>query len=201
MHPSFGEVEFLAGSPNRIAVLEAVTTEPRTRDELKERTGLSHVALSRALSDLEERAWLLRTGHQYAPTPLGEVVTVEFRRLLDNLEAADALGDVLRWLPMEAFGFDLRRLRDATITRPTEADHTASVRYAVALIREAERFRAVATGVGYEVIEALYDRTVEQGRPAEVVIDAAAVEYLRGDEELRPLFREILETEGASVYQ
>lgn len=70
MHPSFGEVEFLAGSPNRIEVLEAVTGEPRTRDELKARTGLSRVALSRALSDLEDRDWLVRTGHHYAPTPL-----------------------------------------------------------------------------------------------------------------------------------
>lgn len=201
MHPSFGEVEFLAGSPNRIAVLEAVTAEPRTRDELKTLTGLSRVALSRALSDLEDRDWLVRASHHYETTPLGAVVAAEFTTLLDNLDAAAELEAVLGWLPTGEFGFDLRRLQGATVTTSTESDHTASIRYAVDIIREAERFRVVATGVAYEIIEALHERTVGESRPIELVLDASAFDYLRDDAELGPPFQEVLAAEGSEVFQ
>lgn len=201
MHPSFGAVEFLAGSSNRFDVLAAVSVEPRTRADLKELTGLSRVALSRGLSGLEDRNWIVRVGDHYEATSIGAVVADEFETLLDNIDVAAELEGTLEWLPTGEFGFDLRHLRDATVTSPTAQDHTRSVRYAVERIREADRFRAIARGIAYEVIEAQHERTVENGLPTELVIGADAIDYLRSDGELGPLFREFLESDVTDVFR
>lgn len=141
------DVEFLVRSTNRLDVLDAIRTAPRSRDELREDTDVSRVTLSRILADFEDRRWIARRNGHYESTPEGTVVAAEVGRLFGNLAAVDALGPTLRWLPTERFDFELGRLAGAEVMVPDGHDLTAQIRWVSGRIAEANRVRAVATWV------------------------------------------------------
>lgn len=85
-HKAHDDVEFLANSWNRFEVLDAVAESPRTRTELKELTNVSRVTLSRVLSDLEDRGWIVRETDRFEATNNGAVVAAAVSRLLDRLK-------------------------------------------------------------------------------------------------------------------
>ena len=67
-------IEFLARSPHRVGVLEALADGPTDRRDLTETTGASSPTVGRILADFEDRQWLVRDGPTYALTALGEYV-------------------------------------------------------------------------------------------------------------------------------
>ncbi|MFC6725411.1 helix-turn-helix domain-containing protein, partial [Halobium palmae] len=116
---AFATVAFLAGSPNRVAVLETLAeTGPSERRDVVEALDVSRVTAGRVLDALLERGWVERDGRTYETTAAGEVVVDEFGALLDTVEAMDRVAEVLPWLP-EDFDVDARRLADARVTVPT----------------------------------------------------------------------------------
>lgn len=193
------DVEFLARSDSRVAVLDLVRTAPRSRDDLKEATAVSRVTLSRILREFEERGWLARRDGEYEATPRGAFVAAEFTRLLDDVEAANDLDGALRWLPTEAFGFPLGCIADAEIVTPSRSDHTAAIRRVSAAVDRAEWVHGTATGVSREVIDALRDLTVERGGSLRMVLGPEAVEVIRTDAGLRHRFHEVLDAGDAAI--
>jgi predicted transcriptional regulator len=193
------DVEFLAGSPTRVTVLALVGSGPRTRDDLKSATDVSRVTLSRILSELEDRNWIVRSDGRYEATPLGEYIADDFTQLLANVETAGSLEAELDWLPTDRFGFDLHCLRDAEIVTPSQHDHTAAVRRVADAARNAEWVRSTATGLSMAVVQALRDVVVERDGPVELVLAPTAIDIIRTDAGLRPLCRELLEAAPGSV--
>lgn len=201
MSSALEEVEFLAGSPNRVRVLDLIRAAPRTRDDLKEATDVSRVTLSRILGELEDRNWIERPNHQYKATPRGRFVAGEFTQLLGNLEAAEDLDDILWWLPTDQFGFDLDCLRDAEVSVQSRSDHTAAIRHVAALVDGAAHVRGIATGVSREVIDAFWDLTVTRDGRLDLVLEEFAIDIVRTDAGLRQRFRELMESGQATVYR
>lgn len=78
---------FLVGSWNRFGVLSALATRPRTRDDLVELTETSRPTLSRILSDLTDRGWIVRRNDEYEATPKGAVVATEVEQFVENIKA------------------------------------------------------------------------------------------------------------------
>lgn len=202
MPTSLENVEFLARSPHRIEVLDAITESPRARHELRELTGASRVTVNRILDDLEERDWLVREDGRCEPTPQGRFVAGEVTRLLENVETAAKLDGALGWLPTDAFEFDLAHLADAEVLR-TESweDHTATIGRIVDLISDATRIRGSAIGFSHEAVDAMRDVTVEGECTFDVVVDEPTLGMIRGDEALRSRFREMLASGRASMYR
>lgn len=107
MYASLDYVEFLAGSPNCVEVLDAIAEAPRARHELRELTRASRVTVSRVLSDLEARSWIGHANGQYEPTLWGAFVASEFTQLLANREVTQQIDGTSRRLPADEFEFDL----------------------------------------------------------------------------------------------
>ena len=122
----FSDIEFLAGSPNRAAVLEALVDTPRDRHDLAEHVGVSRVTIGRILKDLVARGWVASDGSRYWATPIGEVVATEFGALLNTMETMRKLSAVMEWLPPD-LDIDFRRFADARITLPTWSDSVAPI--------------------------------------------------------------------------
>lgn len=194
------EVEFLVRSANRLDLLAAIRDRPRTRRELRAVTDSSRVTLSRILGDLEDRGWIERVDGRYEPTPEGSVVAREVARLFDNLGTVENLGETLRWLPVEAFDFELARLADATVVTPTERDLTAPITRTARRVREARRVRNVATGVSAEVIDA-YLADAEWDRSCESVLHARVFDFVEGDPNLCRKLAELVAVDHVSVYR
>lgn len=199
MDDALAEMEFLARSGNRIAVLEAVSERPHTRSELAERTGASQATLGRILRDFEERNWLARTDGAYVATPTGTLVADGVLDLRKRLETERRLRPVVGMLPDE-LDVDLRRLRTATLTTPTETRPSAPVTRSLDILREAGHIRAVSRALNDRTLRLLRRRAVADGCTVDGVFAARAIEALVDDDRLRPKLRELVAAESADIH-
>lgn len=202
IEPPLEAVEYLARSPNRVEVLDAIAETPRARHQLRELTGASRVTVSRILTDLEERGWVVHANGQYEPTPRGAFVASEFTQLLENMEAAEKLDGALGWLPTDAFEFDLACLHDAEVLRASSwKDHTASIRHAADLVDDATRIWGTAIGFSHEVVDAIRERTVGGEASFEAVVDGTVMDMICTDAGLRSGFRDVIESGNGSLHR
>lgn len=189
---SLEPVEYLARSPSRLEVLDAIHEESRTRNELKEMTDVSRVTLSRLLGNFEDRGWIERRNGRYETTSIGSFVVTELTGLLANIETVDHLDGVMEWLPTEEFDFDLTCLRDAEVSTSSWGDHTAQIRHVAESIPGSDRIVATASGVSREVVDALWETTVDGDTWFEGIYDTTALDVVRTDAELRQQHRDML---------
>lgn len=198
------DVEFLARSAHRVHVLQTLRTGPRTRPDLHDETGISQPTLGRVLGPLEDRNWVERRGHEYALTPLGEVLAEEFADLLDTVETIRRLGDVVRLLPMELMDFDVRRFASASFTVPEPGDLLRHVRRAEEILRDAGDLRILANTIAPGSLEEGHDRVMdylEGDLVFESVITGDALDQTLADPDLVPMIRDLLESGRAPIYR
>ncbi|QCJ48330.1 winged helix-turn-helix domain-containing protein [Haloprofundus sp. MHR1] len=199
MESALEDIEFLALSVNRVEVLNAVAETPHTRRDLQERTGASQPTLGRILRDFEERNWVEATGREYAATPTGRLVADGFSNLREIVETEQKLRQVANWLPTEAMTFDLRRLRDATITTPTQTRPNAPVQRVLELLRDAERVEIVSYAFNEQSMDVVRRRVADEGQTFEGIFSASAIDAIADDSALRERLRELVDLPGAEL--
>ncbi|MBV0922605.1 ArsR family transcriptional regulator [Halomicroarcula limicola] len=197
MDATLDEIEFLALSSNRIAVLERLAAEKHTRSELAEATGASQATLGRILGDFEDRKWVRREGGGYVATATGTLVAEGFRDLVDVLDTERELRDIAEYLPTDAMDFDLRHLAGATITRPTQTRPNAPLQHLLTLMDGADEVTAFSHTLNDQSLRVAADRTGDQRFRA--VLPQSAIDALVGDEALRDRLRDLVAAETASV--
>lgn len=193
-------IDFLVGSWNRFEVLNALGTTPRTREELREMTGVSRPTLSRILSDLSDHGWILRQNDEFKATPKGRVIASEISQFVDNIETAENLDGALEWLPTELLGFDLAFLADAEVLTPRPTDQTGPMRQLADFIATTAQMRVVATGVTYEVVDALCQAGVAGELTLRCVLDDQGLGGIRSHSDLAEAFSEMIEQGNSEVY-
>ncbi|MFW6152835.1 MAG: helix-turn-helix transcriptional regulator [Halobacteriota archaeon] len=195
------DIEFLAGSWNRLEVLSAIADEPTSRADLRDRTAVSRVTLSRILSDLEARGWIARPDGEYEATATGAYLCEEVTRLLENVRTLNRLGENVEWMRLGQFDFDLRHLDDADLIMPTWDDFSAQTRQLVDRVYESTSIRGVGTGLDREFTRALLDATRNHGVSLELIYTPEVIEAANGDPDLARLFRDLADAPGATVYR
>jgi len=173
------DAEFLTRSEHRIAVLAALSDDPRTRRDLEDLTDVSRTTVGRTLRAMERRCWVERTGDCYRATPLGQFVHAAAAAFVDRLETARKLRTVWDLLPLAELGVDLEIWAGANVT-VAEADAPyAPVNRFVSLLEESERMRFVGSDIG--LLEACMGdmrRLVVGGMGADVVDPPAHARYV-----------------------
>lgn len=120
------DVAYLARSPNRVRVLEALVAEPRSTRALRDATETTKTTLNRILNEFDERSWAHRTADgQYGATAQGEHVSVQFRALVESMSVIQDLGEDIAVLPAnemtvgadEGLPLGLGPFADATVKR------------------------------------------------------------------------------------
>ena len=175
---AFDHITFLADSPNRIAVLEALQSGPRERNDLQETIDVSRSTINRILDGLANRGWIARDGHRCRITPSGRNVTAQFTTLLETIEGDWRLHDVVHWLPTETPGFDTKLFADATITT---ADPSAPYRPMERLMELGESSESTRTrSFGTRPLPGYFDQwELRGGTTAEIIFSPLVVEALR----------------------
>lgn len=197
---SFDTVAFLAGSPNRIAVLDALSTlGPVSRPDLVDAIGISRVTVGRILEEFLKRGWATREGTEYRVTPVGEVICETFGSFLRTIESMDRLSTVYPFLPAD-FDVDVRRLADARITVPTWSDSVAPVRRAVECLSGLDVLRMAASSAAPEFVRGLRNAVVVDRADAEIVMTVDALDLVHADPEMRNSFADLLDA-GGRVYE
>ncbi|WP_224269056.1 helix-turn-helix transcriptional regulator [Haloprofundus salinisoli] len=199
MESALEDIEFLALSANRVEVLDALAETPHTRRELQERIGASQPTLGRILRDFEERNWVEQTGREYAATPTGRLVAEGFSDLREIVETEQRLRDVANWLPTEVMTFDLRRLRDATITAPTQTRPNAPVQRVLGLLRDGAGVKIVSHAFNEQSMGVIRRRVADGTQTFEGVFSAGAIDAIADDSALRERLRELVDLPGAEL--
>lgn len=194
------DIAFLARSPNRLAVLEAVCEGPRTRRELEEAVDVSRVTASRVLEGLQSRGWVTASGDAYEASPVGCLVHEDLLALRDTVAAGRELGVVLEHLPPSALDVDVRHLLDARVTVPSPENPLATFDRAVSRVREAPEIRLLSNVTAPENFRAVHQRVVADGVDFEAVLQRSVVETLLADDEMRRLLADVLACENARVH-
>lgn len=168
MDAAVREIDFLARSAHRVEILYAAAERPHRRDEFQELTGASPANLGRVLRSFEKRNWIVRNGHWYEATPLGEFIVSEFRDLHEAMKTERKLRDVLRWLPTEVIGFPIELFTDAVVTVPEfGSPHQTASRF-VELVEETETLFGFAPTTASSDMEALFRNAID-GMKTEVI--------------------------------
>ncbi|MFC7203483.1 helix-turn-helix transcriptional regulator [Haloferax namakaokahaiae] len=191
------EIEFLARSPNRIRVLEAVAAESHTRRDLQARTEASQPTLARILSDFEDRQWVEKDGARYEATPLGELVAAGFTDLVSIVETETRLRSIAEWLPTDHLDMDLRGFDDADITRPTRTDPSGPLKRALELSAGADSQCIVSYVINYEMLETVAEAAIEGSQSFRAVISPETIEMVREDDTSWARFEQLVAAENA----
>ncbi|ELZ25091.1 DNA-binding protein [Halosimplex carlsbadense 2-9-1] len=199
MDAALEDVEFLALSANRVAVLQSLAAESRSRSDLATETGASQATLGRILADFEDRSWVRRTEGAYEATATGRLVADAFSDLLEALDLERDLRDIVAYLPTDELGFDLARLTDATITVPTGTRPNAPVQRLLDLQRDATDVRAFSHAFNEQTLSLTAERAAAGDLQFRGVFSPGAVEALASDATLRQHLLTLVDAEAAAV--
>lgn len=198
MDPVLAEIEFLALSSNRVDVLSRLADGPHTRGELGASTGASQPTLGRILRDFEERNWASQSDEGYEATATGRLVADGVAELHGALETELKLRDLIEWLPTAELTFDLRALRDATITVPTQTRPGAPVGRVIDLIEAADDVKILSHAFNDRTLRAVTD-WVDRGGRFEAVFSASAIDSVTDDDVLAQLLDRLVAADAATV--
>ena len=193
-------IEFLALSPNRVRVLDALTEGPVGRYELEETTGVARATLGRILDDFDERGWIVEADREYRTNQVGDYVARELATALERFAPVPALSEVAEWFPEEGFDFDLSHLAGAEVVRSTRSDALAPTTHIARRIRDADGVRLITYAVLPSVMEACWRGAVERGLELDGVLDEGALEGFGTDPQMMEQAQEMFETGRAEVY-
>ncbi|SEH12403.1 Predicted transcriptional regulator, contains HTH domain [Natronorubrum sediminis] len=199
MESALEEIEFLALSPNRVAVLDSLATSERTRNELAAETGASQATLGRILNDFRDRAWIEREGSTYVATATGRLVSSGFTDLREIIETEQRLRGVVEYLPTDSLTFDLRRLADANITTPSQMRPNAPLSRLLELLEDADEVWTVSHAFNEQTLTVVQERTASGEQAFKGVFSRRAIDALATDDELQTRLEELLEEDDAAV--
>lgn len=173
-------IAFLAGSENRVRVLEALRERPYRQSELTERCGVSRSTAHRILGGLSERDWVRKDDGQYRTTAGGEFVLDRYETLEAAIERVEERGSFLNRLGGLATTLPPAALGEATVVSTTPEDPQAAIGYLAETIATAtaETFYAISPIVSPMLNEAAWG-LIEAGAHMELLIDTSVLDASR----------------------
>lgn len=201
MWTPLSDIEFLARSDHRVTVLETLTREGQTPNELQEETGISRATIGRVLGDFEERGWATRSGRTYVRTPFGDLLSEEFTSLLETVEMIQRIQMLAQWLPLDELNVDLRAFQDAVVTMPNRSDVLAYIRRSEAMLRDASQVRILTSSIFPDTLEGQVESVIAGEQTQEAILTSAALDAAFTDPEVTTWTREIIESDNATVYR
>lgn len=201
MDAPFEDITFLATSPNRVGVLEALAEGPRDRHDLQAALGISQPTASRILRDLRDREWVVRHGDEYELTRVGELTIEAFTDLREQLDAVHHLSSVASMLPDEGFDFDLARLGTADIVRTAEGESGLARTHETAQIASADHVRILTAFAPRDGAKTAWRQVTKEDQCFELVIEEGTVPIIRADSDLARWHKDMLASGQVEIYR
>lgn len=170
---------FLAGSPDRLALLQSLADGPASPGDLAAAHDLSRRSVQRNLAAFAERRWTETSGGTHRLTAVGDLVAERHASYVDALDRIETFAPFYRHLD-RAHAPDPDWLADATLTTATEADPQAPVHEYVRRVEGlgAERVRMLSPVLSRLFHEA-HAALAVRGVHTDLVMPAPVVERAR----------------------
>jgi predicted transcriptional regulator len=175
---ALAELEFLAASPNRLGLLDALSAGPMTSETLGDSLDLPRSTLQRNLSALAERGYVTHqpTANQYEITTSGQLARRALADALSTVTAATDLAPFLEQFPVE-LPVEPETLADCEVilaTTDDPYDPVSTVKRAIGVAGEGRGFFPTVNPVYLESV-----RKYDSGEvPLEVITTPAAYDAL-----------------------
>lgn len=173
-------VSFLAGSSNRVAVLDALADGARTRDQLSEVIPASRVTVGRILDDFDDRWWVTAGESGYELTHLGRLLHAAFDDLLREVRRIDDLEPLLPSFP-RALDLDLTLLDDAEVVLARPSNPFSILRGQALRLKSADGLRLVTGNLVPSLLWGLLECIDGGSARIELVAPRSAYESLAAD--------------------
>ncbi|WP_435362021.1 helix-turn-helix transcriptional regulator [Haloarchaeobius sp. DFWS5] len=198
---SHDDVEFLARSPNRAAVLCELTTGPYTRAELRDRIGASRVTVGRITTDLEARGWVEQHGTGYRTTISGEAIATAYEEFVTVTDTTHRLEPLLEFLPTDSFDFGLAALADADVVTPTPTEPGRHLSRLRDHFKSANEVTMVVHAMEPEIVASNYETAKSRDFRNRGVLTPAVVEAIRSNPTVCEQVFEMVEADELEFYE
>lgn len=154
----YRDVQFLAGTRDRLRILQLLAESPHGQSELEEKVNVHRTTLRRNLRELQERDWVVeRSGKVYESTPVGRFVLSSFTDLLQDVECATKTGEFLSKLPQE-FPADVDALSSGEIALNGFDMPFEAVNEFTTFIENADRLRLCVPAINPKYVSVLAEQ-------------------------------------------
>ena len=199
MEPPVELVSFVTRAENRVTVLRTLSRGPATRRALQDETDIPRATLSRILADFRDRELAVREGHDYATTPLGDVLAAELQTLIDAVAGMGAIQTLHQWLDVDEHDVPIDRLADAEVVLPSPIDPLAPIRRAEQRLANGAEVRLAGRGVVPSCLDAVWRAVTEGGQRFEAVVSSDTLETMAADQTMRRQALDLVDAESASL--
>lgn len=198
--PSNNAAQFLANSPDRLALLTSLSQESASPGELASEHSFSRRSVQRNLAEFVDRGWVETSGGTYHLTVTGELIAEEHAEYVDALARITDFAPFFRYLPDYDHAPDPEWLTDATMTIATEDNPQAPVHQYVSRVRQfdTERIKMLSPVLSRLFHEA-HATLASRGVHTELVMPARMIDRAR---EQNPIeFQALIALDILSLYQ
>lgn len=195
------DIAYLSRSKTRAWVLATLSAGSYTRGELEDAMEIPRTTLDRAVNELGDRGWVVRTPDgEYAATPAGDRIATESTRFIGVIQAIRNLGDAVAWLPRDELTIGLHHFQEATVRRPEPNAPNAPDTFTTELMREETEFAClVNVPPSLALEEAMIDGMVEDRLTTKHVITDDELAVLLQDDDRAARWQAYVEA-GADLY-
>lgn len=202
MKDAIQEIEFLARSSSRVAILRELTNSPKlTRDDLRTRVDSSRTTVQRNLESLVDQGLASNSYQWYSLTPRGRYIAESFFEFVESTAVFNRLQPVLQWIDYEDLDLELSHLRDATMVVPEDGDPYRMINRHVEVISEAERAFGLLQFTGLHATETAASEVIERGATVEIVAAPEVADTHLTDPRYRKLNDAAAETGRWKIYE
>lgn len=198
------DVAYLARSPNRVRILQALVSTPASPREFRERTGTSKTTCNRILTEFAERSWARQTvDGTYEATPRAHHVATQFRPFVDSMATIQALGDGLSVLPVDdlVWGPDgqltlgVHHFADATVKWKAPQQQGVGRAALAEAFRTTSTIHTISAGAPPRTVgEVVQDRADREEISGIAVFTTELFEYLREQHVGPPDWKDVIES-------
>lgn len=194
-------LRFLSQSENRIDALRLLEKEGALdRYTIEEQLGVSRRTAIRTLDALAEHGYIEACGDQYQLTACGSFLADSYQSFAADAVLADDLHPLLAHLPDDTFDLDPRHLDDAEVIVATEGTPYATLDRTLAIRRDAQQIRELASIIEKKSVDQLAQRIQEDAISADIVLSDAALEAGNDHPEYKESQQRILEAERVDLH-
>lgn len=195
-------VQFLAQSPNRVAILDELDDgSVKDRYDLEEAVDATRRTILRTLDVLLEYGFIQETDDGYRRSALGGRVYREYTAFVDNVAFEDDLTTFLSDVPDDVFPFSVDRLKDSEVTVVTTGGSYAPLDRLLDLRANATRIRDLAPAVERRSVEQIAGR-IEDGEDfsVEIILSPAAARAANSDGQYAPVHEATVTADGVDMF-
>ncbi len=199
MESALDNIRFLSRSHHRVSVLRSLLQESHDRAGLRKKTGASSSTLGRILGDFTDRGWVVRSGHRYETTPMGDLIGREFVRVLESMETVEQLHDAVAWLPSEGMDFDLSCLQNAEVVTAAGGNPFMPIITLSGRLGAATEVRAIASVAIPQPLAVIREAVTNETQTVQMVATTSFFDAIESDPEMQSSVREIAATDRSEV--